>query len=150
MERRGNKGFYIGLIFIAIGAILILQRLNIIPWSLSDILISWQMLLIVVGAILLRNGSQVKGIVLIGIGTFFILPEILDVPDELRRVYWPAMLVLIGVALVYRQRGGVNHMSGVVEGKTFDEFDDFVIFGGREIFITSKQLKGGRSSYNFV
>jgi len=149
MERRGNKGFYIGMIFIAIGAILILQRLNIIPWSLSDILISWQMLLIVVGAILLRNGSQVKGIVLIGIGTFFILPEILDVPDELRRVYWPAMLVLIGVALVYRQRGGVNHMSGVVEGKTFDEFDDFVIFGGREIFITSKQLKGGRSTSVF-
>jgi len=149
MERRGNKGFYVGMIFIAIGAILILQRLNIIPWSLSDILISWQMLLIVIGAILLRNGSQVKGIVLIGIGTFFILPEILDVPDELRRVYWPAMLVLIGVALVYRQRGGVNHASGATEGKTFDEFDDFVIFGGREIFITSKHLKGGRSTSVF-
>lgn len=149
MERRGNKGFYVGVIFIAIGGILILQRLNLIPGSLTDILISWQMLLIAIGALSLTKGNRVMGIILIGLGTFFILPEFFDVPYELRRIYWPALLVLIGVALVYRQRSSMSHFHESIEGKDFDEFDDFVIFGGREVFITSKQLRGGRSTSVF-
>jgi len=149
MERTGNKGFYVGIVFIAIGAILILKRLNIIPWSLSDILISWQMLLIAFGAMSLSKGNRVMGIILIGVGTFFILPEIINVPQEIRRIYWPAMLLLIGVALVYRQRGPVNPVNRSTDGKTFDEFDDFVIFGGREIFINAEGLRGGRSTSVF-
>ncbi|WP_163709868.1 LiaF transmembrane domain-containing protein [Mangrovibacterium lignilyticum] len=145
MERRGNRGFFAGVVFIAIGAVLILQRLNLIPWSLSDILISWQMLLIAIGALAMMKGNRVMGVILIGLGTFFILPELFDVPYEVRRLYWPAMLVLIGVALVYRQRGSGPSSHQGTEGRDFDEFDDFVIFGGREIFINSKQLKGGRS-----
>jgi len=149
MERRGNRGFYVGVIFIAIGAILILQRLNLIPGSLSDILISWQMLLIAIGALSLMKGNRVMGIILIGLGAFFILPDFFDVPYEVRRLYWPGLLVLIGVAMVYRQRASIPHMQESVEGKNFDLFDDFVIFGGREIFITSKQLQGGRTTSVF-
>ena len=149
MESRGNKRFYLGVIFMAIGGILILQRLNLIPWDLADILISWQMLLVAIGTISYMNGNRVWGIILIGMGVFFILPEFFDVPREVKRIYWPLILVLIGFSLVYRQRGSTRQMEDGTKDKSFDQFDDFVIFGGREIFINSTNLNGGRSTSIF-
>lgn len=145
MERGGNKRFYMGVIFIAVGMLLILQRLNIIPWDLADALISWQMLLIAIGAISILNGNRGWGVVLVGVGGFFLITEYVDIPHEIRRLYWPALLVLVGVALLNRQRSCKNDLRGGTTEKTFDNFDDFVIFGGREIFINSQDLKGGRS-----
>lgn len=148
MERRGNRRFYLGVILIGVGAVLILERLNILPWGLSDLLVSWQMLLIAIGVISIMNGKQTGGIVLIGVGAFFILPELIDVPREVKRMYWPAILVLIGVALIRRHRTDVPMEQGTA-GRSFDLFDDFVIFGGRESFINSPNLRGGRTTSMF-
>lgn len=145
MERGGNRRFYAGVIFIAVGALLILQQLNIIPWDLADALISWQMLLVAIGAVSWLNGNRGWGVVLVGVGTFFLFTEYVDIPYEVRRLYWPALLVLIGVALLSRQRSGKPNLQPGSTEKSFDNFDDFVIFGGREIFINSQDLKGGRS-----
>lgn len=145
MERGGNRRFYVGVIFIAVGVLLILQQMNIIPWDLADALISWQMLLVAIGAISLLNGNRGWGVVLIGVGVFFLFTEYVDIPHEVRRLYWPGLLVLIGVALLNRQRSTKPSFHPGTAEKTFDNFDDFVIFGGREIFINSQDLKGGRS-----
>ncbi|MFV0377796.1 MAG: LiaI-LiaF-like domain-containing protein [Mangrovibacterium sp.] len=145
MERGGNRRFYVGLIFIAVGALLILQQLNIIPWDLADALVSWQMLLVAIGAVSLLNGNRGWGVVLIGIGAFFLFTEYVDIPREIRRLYWPGLLVLVGVALLSRQRSSKAGFQAETGEKAVDNFDDFVIFGGREIFINSQDLKGGRS-----
>lgn len=149
MEQKGNKRFYVGIIFIGIGAILILKRLNLIPLDLADILISWQMLLIAIGAFSLLAGNRVGGIIIMSIGGFFLLPDLVSVPYEVRRLYWPLILVAIGVAMLYRQKGSSHQIKHGTENKSFDEFDDVVVFGGREIFITSQDLKGGRSTSIF-
>ncbi|MGD9928679.1 MAG: DUF5668 domain-containing protein [Mangrovibacterium sp.] len=149
MEQRGNKRFYLGVVLIVIGGILILQRLNIIPWGIADLLISWQMLLIAIGIFSLLAGNRVGGVVLIAIGGFFILPELVVVPREVRRIYWPLVLVAVGVALLYRQKGCTRQIEQGPVDKSIDQFDDFVIFGGREIFINSQELKGGRSTSIF-
>ena len=86
MEQKGNKRFYLGVVLIVVGAILILQRLNLIPWDIADLLISWQMILIAIGVFSLLGGNRTGGIILIGIGGFFLLPELVDVPKEVRRI----------------------------------------------------------------
>ena len=149
MEQKGNKRFYLGVVLIVVGAILILQRLNLIPWDIADLLISWQMILIAIGIFSLMGGNRTGGIILIGIGGFFLLPELVDVPREVKRIYWPLILVAIGASLLYRQKGCSREIKEGPKGKTFDEFDDFVIFGGREIFINSQDFKGGRSTSIF-
>lgn len=149
IERRGNKRFYIGIILILIGGILILERLDLIPWDVADLLISWQMLLIVIGALLLFGRNFVAGFVLIGIGGFFILPEITEVPDELKQLYGPLALVIVGLLLLFRHKGCNRQIREGVKSSQFDQFDDFVIFGGREIFINAQDLKGGRATSIF-
>lgn len=60
MEKRGteNKRVYVGLFLIGIGVIWILEKLNLIPEVWEEIFISWQMLLIAIGAFSFIGGQQ--------------------------------------------------------------------------------------------
>ena len=158
MERRGSdKRLYFGIILIALGVILILERLNLIPESVADMLISWQMLLVGIGVLSLIGGNRTAGTILIVIGGTFLIPEMITVPHELRRIYFPLILVAIGITILFRQRSGhrVRAFSGtdpvinIPDGDSFNTFDDFVIFGGREIFITAPALAGGKATSIF-
>jgi predicted membrane protein len=158
MERRGSdKRFYFGVILIALGVILILERLNLIPESVADMLISWQMLLVGIGILSLIGGNRTAGTILIVIGGTFMIPELITVPHEIRQIYFPLILVAIGIVILFRQRGPhklqfskENEPVNIVPpGDTFNTFDDFVIFGGREIFVNSQALAGGKATSIF-
>jgi len=170
MERgNSNKRFYFGVILIVVGCIMILEKLNLIPESVSDLLISWQMLLVGIGILSLIGGNRTGGTILILIGGFFMVPELIDVPYELRKIYWPLILVAIGIALLLRHRDYHHNNSfgskdnfqfnpnpnpdqpvaDAPNDRTHNTFDDFVIFGGRDIFINSQALTGGKATSIF-
>ncbi|HRX12194.1 MAG TPA: DUF5668 domain-containing protein, partial [Draconibacterium sp.] len=67
MENRvsENKRVYLGIFLITIGALWILERLDIIPDAWEDIFISWQMLLIGIGVFSIIGGNKTTGTVLI-------------------------------------------------------------------------------------
>ena len=158
MERnRGDKRLYFGIILIVLGVILILERFNLIPDSMTDIIISFPMLLMVIGAISLIGGNRKGGIILMIICAFFLFPH------EIRSDYWPLILIAIGIAILFRQHDqkklpgsedpvilnpGDNSTNNPGDN-SFNTFDDFVIFGGREIFINSQNLAGGKATSIF-
>lgn len=164
---KSDKRFYFGVILIAVGVILILERLNLIPESMADMLISWQMLLVGVGVLSLISGNRTAGTILIVIGATFMIPELITVPHEVRRIYWPLILVAIGVSILLRRRDhqkpdkGNDPIINIPNDDTsqspnsgysadsFNTFDDFVIFGGREIFVNSQALSGGKATSIF-
>ncbi|MGQ7868252.1 LiaI-LiaF-like domain-containing protein [Sunxiuqinia sp. sy24] len=149
MDNKRNKRFYLGVVLIAIGGFMILERLGLIPWSIVDLLISWQMLLVAIGIISWLGGNRTGGLILMAIGGFFLLPEFIEVPRQLRRLYWPMVLVAGGVLVLLRHSGSGAQPTEGIGGRDLDQFDDFVIFGGREIFINSQNLKGGRATSIF-
>ncbi len=166
MERRkSDKRFYFGVILIVLGVILILERLNLIPESVADMLISWQMLLVGIGVLSLIGGNRTSGIILMVIGGTFMIPELITVPHEIRRIYWPLILVVIGIAILLRQRdnqkqipfnepvnpNGPNDIpyNPSASATAMNTFDDFVIFGGREIFVNAQALIGGKATSIF-
>ena len=103
-SRSSNKRFVFGIVLIVLGVILILERLNLIPESMVSMLLSWQMLLVGIGVLSLFGGNRTAGTILIVIGGFFMIPELITVPHEIRRIYWPLILVAIGIAVLLRQR----------------------------------------------
>jgi predicted membrane protein len=156
MQRRNSdKRLYFGVILIVLGVILILERLNLIPESMADLLISWQMLLVGIGILSLIGGNRTAGTILIIVGGTFMIPELITVPHELRRIYWPLILVAIGVAILFRRRENSpslpenNQEPESPKSNSMDTFDDFVIFGGREIFVNSQSLAGGKATSIF-
>ncbi len=152
MERHAssNKRIYFGLFLIALGGFWILERLNIIPDVWNDILISWQMLLIAIGIFSLIGGNRTSGTVLIVLGSFFLLPEIITVPYELRRIGWPLLIIGIGVVLLITHGRRRTEPRIPEPGKYgMDYFDDFIIFGGREVFVSSQNFYGGKNTSIF-
>ncbi|NOR73955.1 MAG: hypothetical protein GQ525_02225 [Draconibacterium sp.] len=146
-----NKRVYFGVFLIAIGAFWILEKLGLIPSFLDDILISWQMLLIGIGVFSLIGGNKTSGYILIVIGSFFLIPEIIIIPYEIRKIGWPLIIIGIGVILLIthgrkKAEGPVNVETGTLG---MDYFDDFVIFGGREVFVNSQNFNGGKITSMF-
>ncbi|MBN1821088.1 MAG: hypothetical protein JXR31_12400 [Prolixibacteraceae bacterium] len=148
--RTAGKRIYFGVFLIAIGCIWIFERLDLIPDIVDDILISWQMLLIAVGLFSIIGGNRTTGYVLILIGGVFLVPEVVEIPYELRRIVWPLLLVGVGIILLFRHRT-YHTERPIIDDKArgTDYFDDFIIFGGREIFVTSTNLLGGKTSSIF-
>lgn len=163
--RKSDKRFYFGVILIVLGVILILERLNLIPESVADMLISWQMLLVGIGVLSLIGGNRTSGIILMVIGGTFMIPELITVPHEIRRIYWPLILVVIGIAILLRQRDNQKQIqfsepvnpnapndapfNPTGAAASMNTFDDFVIFGGREIFVNAQALIGGKATSIF-
>jgi hypothetical protein len=70
--------------------------------DVTHFLFSWQMVLILVGLILLA-GRRSTGIVLIVIGGIFLLPKFLILPGLTFSMFFPVLLVGLGVALTARK-----------------------------------------------
>jgi hypothetical protein len=68
----------------------------------SHFIFSWQMVLVMVGLILLA-GKRSAGIVLIVIGGIFLLPKFLILPGLTFSLFFPVLLVGLGVALIARK-----------------------------------------------
>ena len=147
-----NKRIYFGLFLIAVGAFWVMERLDLFPDFWQDILISWQMLLIGIGIFSIIGGNKTTGTILIVIGGFFLVPEVTTIPYELRRVGWPLLIIGVGVILLVTQVGKKQKEPPIVEpGRQhgMDYFDDFVIFGEREVYVDSQNFYGGKSSSVF-
>jgi predicted membrane protein len=141
-----NKRILFGLFLIALGGFWILIKLDVIPDTWDDILISWKMLLIGIGIFSWIGGNKTAGTILVVIGGFFLLPDIFRIPPEIRRIGWPLLIIGIGVALLLTYRKDNRPIPGPAPGENagIDYFDDFVIFGGREVFINSRNFIGGK------
>lgn len=146
-----NKRIYFGLFLIGLGAFWIMERLDLIPDFWDDILISWQMLLIAIGIFSIIGGNKTTGTILIVIGGFFLVPEFAYIPDELRRIGWPLLIVGIGVALLITHGRRKPLAPPIMESANdgLDYFDDFVVFGGREVFVNSQNFYGGKTTSIF-
>ncbi|MCK4661432.1 MAG: hypothetical protein KAT68_01095 [Bacteroidales bacterium] len=141
-----DKRISFGIILITLGTVFILNNFGIIPYEYKDIIFTWQMLLIFIGTVgLLTRENKVGGIILIAIGAFFLLPDIFDLPHSFNRMFWPVILIFIGLIIIFR-RG--THKFGHFTRKTVenssDYIDDMSIFGGGEKKIVSNNFKGGK------
>lgn len=147
-KNTSDKRFWLGIIFVTIGGLWLLDNLNIIP-DIPDFLISWRSFLIVLGVFLiLGRGKLEPGIILIAIGSIFILEDLNIL--EWRNIWqflWPAIIIIIGISLIFRR----NYRRGSTDEKKYDlnYIDEYSIFGGREVMVNAQEFKGGKITAMF-
>ncbi len=143
-----NEGLpVLGIFLVGLGSVFLLDRLGIIPHHIREIIISWQALLIFIGfANLFRRKSRFPGIVLILVGSAFLIPDIINIPFETRQLIWPLVLIAVGLAIVFKARK-IKHPDIFHSHDTSingsEKIDEVAIFGGGKRVINSKNLKGG-------
>lgn len=150
-HRRGRV--IMGIVVIAIGVILMLSRMG---YDIPSWLISWKMLLIVIGlAIGIKHRFSRPGwIIPVIIGSLFLLgdfyPELFYKPLML-----PAVFILIGAYLIFRpskhwkhrarfeQRCGNKDFHSAASQSSEDMLEIVAVFGGVKKNIVSHDFKGG-------
>lgn len=137
MEHK-NRRAVLGLIFILIGALLLLDNLYIIPWDIRYYFFTWQMILIVIGVFQLITGNRKGAFVMIGLGVFFWIPDYFNIDFE---DYWPVILIIIGIGFFLKGR---NHRNLAGDTSSSSYLDDLTILGGNKKIVDSNAFEGGK------
>jgi hypothetical protein len=104
----------VGLFLIVLGLALLVATNDLLQLGSVKDYFTWETALVFIGALLLLNLQFTGGLVLISIGTwFFIENRHYELPDIVKSIYWPAVIVLIGLgfiisSLVRRNKKTIN------------------------------------------
>jgi hypothetical protein len=140
-KHKNNKRALLGLLLVVLGFVLIASNFQLFHFAWRPVVFSWQGLLILIGLFfLLSREAKATGLILIGIGGFFLVPRIWDLPWGWHQMFWPAVLLGLGAILIIRSL--TRNRQDIHEGT--DYIDDMVIFGGGDKLVTSQEFKGGR------
>ncbi len=158
-RNRNDRRLGVGIVFIFIGAVLILSNLGILPQVLRHHIFSWQMILIAIGLFsVVNNRNKTFGLIMIIVGVFFLLPGIFGFSRQMWHMFWPAIFLIIGAYILFRRRIDPDDME-TIDGTANDEdvIDDLNIFSGSKRTITSANFIGGKvtsffggSEYNML
>jgi len=173
MQKKNNH-LVGGIVVLAAGILLLSRNLHIITPELSHYIFSWKTLLIGIGLInLLFADNKIGGVILIAIGSFFWMPEIFDLSVRVSQVFWPSIIILVGLMLLFKKPGrhhphppkpwrkkrawtkdtgntkNQDHRAENLSGSEDEFIDDVVIFSGSSKIITSQNFKGGKMTAIF-
>lgn len=95
-----RRNLFIGIVLILVGMLWLMDNLNLLPYRLFDILISWQMLLILIGVFLLYQRLWVGGTVVTTIGVLFFISNQLGYHLSFRDVGLPVVFIVAGIAVI--------------------------------------------------
>lgn len=141
--KSSNRGI-LGLFLVLVGVVLLLGNLNFLPANVNYILFSWPMILIAIGVFNLFRKDYTSGIILLAVGTFFILPravEGLSFHDVFK--FWPLLVIFAGLMFFMRRKHSFSP-TPVIKGTPEEVIDEVNIFGGGATQIESNNFKGGK------
>ncbi|MDX1314348.1 MAG: DUF5668 domain-containing protein, partial [Eudoraea sp.] len=135
----------IGVVLIALGAILVVERTGLLPNYFENIIFSWQMLLVAIGFVMtVGTGNKGPGLVVMAVGGFFLIPEIFDIPFRTYRLFWPAVFIIAGLVILTNARWFKSANWKNRESSSADVIDHVHIFGGGERIVNSQNFQGGK------
>jgi hypothetical protein len=99
MEHHPRLG--IGLFFILLGVALLIATNDLFHLGSISNYFTWQTAMVFIGFLLLLNLNFTGGILMIAGGIWFLLDDYFVVtPLILKNIYWPAVIVLIGLSFI--------------------------------------------------
>jgi predicted membrane protein len=146
-ENRNSGGrVTLGLIIIIIGSLFLLYSLDYIDFNIAHIFFSWPFLMFVVGLLIIINShNKLFGLILLAIGTIFLIPRIFPDIEINHGVIFPVLIILLGIYIISKHRITSRGVSGSFNEAFIkkDTIDDVAVFGGGEKVFSSDNFKGG-------
>jgi predicted membrane protein len=144
-EKSRNKRAVLGLLLTIAGFFLLANNMGWISDRANDIIFSWPMILIALGLLnMVHRGHLGFGVVLLATGAFFLVPNIMPVPQNYSKLFWAFIFVAIGLLIIFRSKKDHRCYYQPSEKYSSETVDDVNIFGGCEKKISSQNFKGGR------
>jgi predicted membrane protein len=166
-------GIFAAFVFIFAGLLFLGRNLGIVDPCVSRIIISWQMLLIVIGLFHLFRRHFIGGLFFIGVGGFFLVPlimqdsgwvgtcssafkafkafDVFTLNSGWVNMWWPVLIIFGGVLLLLKAIPFFNKKSShqnLRSGLSYSSEDGFVVsenvFGGAHQIVLDPVFKGAR------
>ncbi len=135
---RNAARLFAGLVIVALGTLALLGNFDIIP--VHDVWRFWPLALVAIGiAKLLRPSGRFPGVLFLIFGMWFLLQN-LGVWHYSLWSLWPAIVVLIGLRLVW---GGVGRTVSGLPPDSSSALSAFQILGGSEHHGSTTDFRGG-------
>ena len=158
-RRDGHGAIVAAIIIVAVGLVFLGRNLGIITHGILNVLISWQMLLIVIGIVLLSKRNNTGGAIMIGVGLFFIVPRLTGAGMHWAATWWPLLLVALGIILLISYLRPQSRVSKSFRGSNFTSevsyktdkgfVDSEVAFGSVNQIVVDPVFKGARIRNSF-
>jgi predicted membrane protein len=169
-----HQGVVFALIIIAAGALLLAFNTKTLPVAWKGFFFSWPMLLILFGANELCKFHFLPGIILVGIGKFFLFDRLAAIYpqtaiyEQFTATYWPVLIIVVGLLLFlqflirpkkfphhhshfhhfssFGKHGQCNHWQDIQPKDINNEgmIDYSCVFSGTEQVFLEPEFKGGR------
>lgn len=139
---RGVKSIVFGLTVITVGILLLMKNAGTLEPEVTNVIFSWQMLLVAIGFINLWGNEFVFGLILMVIGGYFIGTDFVGIDLSIASFIWPAIIILIGVIIIFKSRllSRDKRLDKGME-KIDESFEEVNIFGGSEKIIHAENFK---------
>lgn len=153
--RNSDSRVWLGVIFIAIGALFLIDNFGFFYFDIRNMIFSWHTIFLIVGVIMLsKHKNSTLGIIFLLIGLFGLLKHVFFPIFDLEfGDWWPIIIILIGLFIILRKNGSVStRTSAQSDNPSFtdqqayasDIIDDTAIFTSNKRSITSENFRGGK------
>lgn len=100
-DREHHPGVSFGLFLIALGVALLVATNDMLNLGGISEYFTWETAMIFIGVLLLLNLQFTGGILLIAGGAWFFIEHLdFELPESVRIIYWPAVIILIGLGFI--------------------------------------------------
>lgn len=150
-KRKKMKKLVFGILIITAGLLLLGFNTGMLNEDYKHIVFSWQMLLIGIGVVnIVGKDNWTAGLILISIGTYFLLPHLFFFDIEARRIFLPVLIIFIGIIVLgkyffkkdsYKSKWANHRTNDTFEAGYIFEKN---IFGGGKRSFQHGEFKGGK------
>jgi len=141
-----DKRVLLGGILIFLGAIFLLNTMDILQFRFAHVVFSWPFVMLVIGMFVLVNTEKkFLGGILSGIGALFLIPRIFPEVEYNAGIIFPVILIVLGTYIIFKRRKmdpELGSFPGTLKVNK-DKIDDVSIFGGGTKIISSNNFQGG-------
>ena len=151
---KGTGSYWVAAILIMVGLLLLGRNLGILDAEVYRLLVSWRMLIAVIGIYFLTKRQYIISFLLIAGGAYLTLDSAGEITEGLTAYFWPAVLVGMGVFFfLWRGSAKKHHSCRHVEQTEFSSGDGYVNvenrMGAIQHIVTDELIKGGTVKNSF-
>lgn len=99
-KRPAAGSIYLGALLVLVGILWLLYNVGVMGYGLFSVIFSWQMFLVAAGGYLVAVRRWRSGLVVGGLGTLFVVFDVLDIYLSFSKVVLPILVMAAGVALI--------------------------------------------------
>ncbi len=144
-ERSSGNRVFFGIILILIGGFYLLSTLNLINFNVAHVIFSLPFWAIIWGVVIVRSShNKALGILLIFLGTLFLIPRIFPNVPYSTNIFFPIALIAFGMYIIFKKNLNRHNCHKRFNRQVnTDQIDDVAIFGGGHKVIITENFKGG-------